>query len=130
MTFTDFKAFTSALLVSRGDKRLPDDAVIKPLMLQAMVQIAMKTTPLSVMGSEFGGNVLRKIEDDVYIYIPTIPAADEDEVIFEEELTYATANFLAASVSVDAKNGAFYNHAAMEWIQMYDFKLYNTPTEA
>lgn len=121
MKYKDFKSFLTGAMY--GDKSVPEDAILKPFVLQALIQVAEEAEPLVLQTTQKEKDILKPIENGKYIQMPSVPETDEDFFILDRTLVYAVAYLVAYRIG-DKKD--YYNHEANIWINKYQWNIFES----
>ena len=127
----------STLLKTRNDVAMPtktvnnedvvDDAMVIPLIVQNMLNIANRYKVLSLITKSENFRVLRVLGNGYYIRMPKEPRSLTDTIDMDSELNMAIANYVAADLSNNAYNRNIFKKAGRRIVKDYAFKIFNTP---
>ena len=126
MTLDFTRTHTSALLQTAGEVKIPPIEVYTTILHQQLQLIASNSYVLSLETQAEDFRVLREIAEGIYIRMPVHPQSGNSEIDIDEELVYAASNMAASVISRQPINKAFFEETALEIIQAYDFKIYET----
>ncbi len=104
MTFKGFKNSLSSKLI--GDVKLPSDELLKPLIKDAIEEVAEFCEPLHLITDDLDFEVLKiltNLDDGMFIRSPRVPQNEDDNIDIDEKLSVAVV-FLVASYIARTKN--------------------------
>ena len=110
MKYIDFKTHLNEIM--SGDKKVPEDEKLKPIMLQCLKQVAIKCEPLVLMSRDIEDDILKTLEDRLFIRVPKLPQSDDDVIDMDETLVYAVSYLVASKISK--------NQTIVKYIKEYD----------
>ena len=121
MKYSEFKVHLNEIM--SGDKNVPNDDNLKPIILQCLKQVAIKCEPLVLLSSNVEDDILTVVEDELFIRVPNISQEDEDIIDMDETLVYAVSYLVASKIS---KNQTItrYTKEADEIINDYQWNRY------
>jgi len=97
MTLNEFRNVLLGKSIQRT--QLPVDSILKEKIFSGMKEIAKITIPLIlVIQDRTGYDVLRRIDDNMYIRFPKRPLAEDDELDVDEALVDALAYYVMADL--------------------------------
>jgi len=97
MTLNEFRPLL--LAKSLGRTQLPADSELKERIFTALKLIAKETVPLRlVITDPIGFTVLRKLDEFMYIRMPSIPASEDSEIDLDLALMDALAYYIMAGL--------------------------------
>ncbi len=126
MTLDYIRSHCEALLTTAGEIKIPPLEQFSVILHQQLQIIASNTYVLQLQTQAEDFRVLREISEGLYIRLPFRPEAGNSEIDVDEELVYAASNMAASVFSRKPLNKEMFERAAMEMIQAYDFKIYET----
>jgi hypothetical protein len=121
MKYIDFRTHLNEIM--SGDKTVPADDKLKPIILQSLVQVAKQCEPLVLISDDIEDEILQVVEDGLFIRVPKTPNDDEDIIDMDETLVYAVSYLVASKIS---KNQTItkYTHEADRIINDYQWQRY------
>ncbi len=121
MKYIDFKTHLNEIM--SGDKTVPADDKLKPIILQCLKQVAIKCEPLVLLSSNIEDDILTVVEDELFIRVPNVSQNDDDIIDMDETLVYAVSYLVASKIS---KNQTItkYTKEADEIINDYQWNRY------
>lgn len=97
MTLSEFRPLL--LAKSLGRSVLPADAELKERIFTGMKLIAKETVPLRlVIQAPLGFTILRKLDTDMYIRMPSVPTSEDSEIDLDLALIDALAYYIMAGL--------------------------------
>jgi hypothetical protein len=121
MTYGKLKTLTSALLI--GDNIFPkDDNLARALLEYAFSTVANKAEALHLFVKNDNEEILRFASGDYKIREPEMPLNDNSELDIDNELCFALARYMAASISKEKV--ALHTQFAEEIVRTYNEKVY------
>lgn len=97
MTLNEFRPLL--LAKSIGRTTLPADSDLKERIFTGLKIIAKETVPLRlIVQSPAGFTILRKLDEDMYIRMPSIPTSEDSELDIDLALTDALAYYVMAGL--------------------------------
>lgn len=97
MTLSEFRPLLLAKSVGRTT--LPVDIDLKERIFTGLKLIAKETIPLRlVTTTSVGYTVLRRIDDDMYIRMPSVPTSEDSEIDLDLALMDALAYYVMAGL--------------------------------
>jgi hypothetical protein len=96
-----------------GDKNVPNDDNLKPIILQCLKQVAIKCEPLVLLSSNVEDDILTVVEDELVIRVPIAPSNDNDIIDIDETLVYAVSYLVASKISKNQTITKYINEADM-----------------
>jgi len=122
MKYIDFKNHLAGAML--GDKNVPDFVKLKPIMLECMTEVAIQCEPLCLMGRDVEDDILKTMENGLFIRKPNIPVDNDEHIIdMDETLVYAVSYLVAYKLSKN--NQAKNEKDAKKIINNYQWKRYN-----
>jgi hypothetical protein len=82
-----------------GDKNVPNDDNLKPIILQCLKQVAIKCEPLVLISNNIEDDILQTMENGLFIRVPKAPQSDNDIIDIDETLVYAVSYLVASKIS-------------------------------
>ena len=128
MTYLELKQHTSSILKAKREVSMTDDeATIKAILYEAMLNIANRYKVLKLVTKSENFKLLRSLGSGYYIRTPKEPRDDSDKLDLDSELHIALANYVASALASDPKNIVLFERRANKIVKDYAFKLYKTP---
>ena len=121
MKYGDFKVHLEQIM--SGDKKVPTDDSLKPILLQSLIQVASSTEPLVLMSKNIADEMLRTVDNELFIRMPRIPNTDDDIIDIDEALVYAVSYIVASKISSN-KTLVKYKIEAKSIISDYQWQRY------
>jgi len=118
MEYAEFKNMCEAITL--GDKQVPEDNVFIAIINTAMIDIANKTAPFSLISKDVTDEPLRYIDDIYFVKKPTKIVQNSDLIILDDDLIGALAHRCCESfVSKDMRN--YHNQKMWEIINNFNW---------
>ena len=123
MTYLQLKQAVKALLIA--DTTIPEDEdVLLAIVRMQLHNVAMEAESINLMTRRETQRILRKAAATTwFIRVPATPETDADTIDLEEELAYALANYIAASLS--RNNAIKLKRDGQAYILGYNTKVYD-----
>ena len=105
-----------------GAKKLPEDAHLSNLFMEALYYVATKCIPQELLREEDSDEgVLRNLEDGSFIVVPDEPdfTSTTDHLMIDEELTYACIYYACFLVSKDGSMKQMADEIINEYISNF-----------
>ena len=97
MTLNEFRTVLLAKSIART--QLPEDVSLKERIFAGLKLIAKETVPLRLVTKEkIGFTILRKLDEDMYIRMPSIPTSEDSEIDIDLALIDALAYYVMAGM--------------------------------
>ena len=98
MTLAGLKLHLKTIL--NGNKELPKDEDLKPLLKECLISIALRCEPLALLVFTDEEKVLKYLQDlDLYLRMPRVPKNDTDKLDLDTELCFALSYMLGMKLS-------------------------------
>ena len=124
MKFSEFKIAVEG--ATTGDKKLPEDDKLIPLVNEAMKMVARKSEPLTLITNDIRDDVLVHIDDENYfIRKPNLIEDDDSELDIDEELHFAVV-YQTAMLFGHRDNKPYYKALMEDVTTDYEWTRYNT----
>jgi hypothetical protein len=121
MKYSDFKIHLGEIM--SGDKKVPENKKLKPIILQCLREVAIRCEPLCLLSDNVENDILTVVEDELFIRVPHLSQKDSDKIDMDETLVYAVSYLVASKIS---KNATIvkYTKEADEIINDYQWNRY------
>ena len=122
MLFKEFKVHLKAELI--GDRIVPDDELLKPLIKTAISEVALRCSPLHLVTDDLDFEVLRiltTLNDGKFIRMPFYPNNDADIIDIDDILCPVIVYLVASRISKSNKD---YIVKADKIMNDYNWELY------
>ena len=120
MNYNEFKIFLEG--ITQGDKNLPDDDILKPILLSHLREVALLCEPLSLMTRDLEHDVLLTLDSRLFIREPKLKEDDSSLIDIDKTLVYAVAYLVACEYS--KSNKEFLYARSQTIINEYNWKRY------
>jgi len=123
MTYGTFKTHLNALLLS--DRTKGDDALLLPLLRQALNAVAIECFALSLVSDDSADDILIALnKEGQFIRVPLLPENDDDFIDIDESLCLAVVNVVASYIAKDKSVMVKCLARANEFMHNYRWTLY------
>jgi hypothetical protein len=121
MKYGEFKTHLKGIMI--GDKNVPDDTVLRPIVFQVLKQVALKVEPLVLITNDVEYEILKTLENELFMRVPYLPQSDEEELDIDETLVYAVVYLVATKIS-SKDNIIKYEREAWDILNEYMWKRF------
>jgi len=124
MKLSEFKIAVEG--ATTGDKKLPNDDSLIPLVNEAMKMVARKTEPLTLITNDIREDILVHIDGKKYFIRKPNEIVDDESILdIDEELHFAVV-YQTAMLFGHRDNKAYYKNLMDDVMTVYEWTRYNT----